>query len=80
MANEEMVCTLPNGDVLTTTYDGEKLVVVVDTKGSIVFNRQFSHLDLTGDQAFAVKMPEEPSDSQPRNGRFAGGVHLGPDE
>lgn len=80
MASEKIVCTLPNGDVLTATYDGEKLAIVVEAKGFAMFNRQLSHLDLTGDQVFAVKLLKEPSDSRSRNGRFTGGVHLGPEE
>ena len=79
MANE-MECSLPNGDVLTAVYDGERLSVEVKTKGKAVFNRQFSHLDLTGDPMFTRELPEEPTDTQPRNGRFTGGVHFGPDE
>ena len=79
MANE-MECKLPNGDTLTARYDGERLIVMVGTEGKAVFNRQFSHLDLTGDPVFAREMPEEPTDTQPRGGHFASGVHFGSDE
>ena len=81
MANDRLECKLPNGDTLTARYDGEKLIVEVGTEvNRVVFNRQFTHLDLTGDPVFVRDLPEEPSDTRPRSGRVATGVHFGPDE
>jgi hypothetical protein len=81
MANDSLECELPNGDVLAARYDGERLIVQVGTAADrLVFDRRFTHLDLTGDPVFVKDLPEEPSDTQPRGGRVATGVHFGPDE
>jgi len=81
MANNRLECKLPNGDVLLASYDGDRLSVEVETPGEkVVFRRKFTHFDMTGDPMFARQLPEEPSDTQSRNGHFTGGVHFGSDE
>lgn len=72
--------SLPNGDVLTTSYDGEKLVITVKSGNQVVFLRKLSNLDLTGDPIFIRGFDSQPVDTLPRTGRFSGGVHLGFDE
>jgi hypothetical protein len=79
MANR-IECDLPNGDCLVADYDGESLMIQVGAGRKVVFSKRFTNHDLTGDDCFREKPPEEEPHYFPRNGRVANGVHLGPDE